>query len=45
MENSIHIVGAAPSRVQAIRLVRDIIDDIYRKTGDVDVKGFFDAEV
>ena len=21
------------------------IDDIYRKTGDVDVKGFFDAEV
>ncbi len=45
MENSIHIVGAAPSRVQAIWLVRDIIDDIYRKTGDVDVKGFFDAEV
>lgn len=37
----IHIVGAASTRAQAVELVRDIIDDIYRKTGDVDVKNFF----
>ena len=41
MSDSIHIVGAAPSRQQAVRLVRDIIDDISIKTGDVDGKGFF----
>lgn len=41
MTDSIHIVGAAPTRVQAMWLVRDIIDDIYRKTGRVDVREFF----
>ena len=45
MTDSIHIVGAASSRAQAVRLVRDIIDDIYKKTGGVDVKGFFNVEV
>ena len=45
MIDSIHIVGAASSRAQAVRLVRDIIDDIYKKTGGVDVKGFFNVEV
>ena len=39
--DAIHIVGAAPSRFQAVLLVRDIIDDIYKKTGDVDVERFF----
>ena len=41
MGDAIHIVGAAPSRFQAVLLVRDIIDDIYKKTGDVDVERFF----
>ena len=41
MTDSIHIVGVAPGRLQAMLLVRDIIDDIYKKTGDVDVKKFF----
>ncbi len=41
MSDSIHIVGAAPTRGQAVALVRDIVDDIYRKTGGVDVKRFF----
>lgn len=41
MTDSIHIVGAAPGRLQAMLLVRDIIDDIYKKTGDVDVNKFF----
>lgn len=41
MTDSIHIVGAAPSRHQAVLLVRDIIDDIYKKTGGVDVTAFF----
>lgn len=40
MGDAIHIVGAAPSRFQAVLLVRDIIDDIYKKTGDVDVERF-----
>ena len=44
MSDSIHIVGAAATRAQAISLVRDIIDDIYKKTGGVDVKEFFHAE-
>ena len=41
MGDAIHIVGAAPSRFRAVLLVRDIIDDIYKKTGDVDVERFF----
>lgn len=39
--DSIHIVGAAETRLQAMLVVRDIVEDIYNKTGGVDVAGFF----
>lgn len=44
VRDAIHIVGAAPGKRQAIRLVRDIIDDIYKKTGTVDVEAFFSPQ-
>lgn len=43
-DTEIHIVGAAPTRIQAMLIVRDIVDDIYKKTGGVDVKGFFGTQ-
>lgn len=37
----VHIVGAARTRLQAMLVVRDIIEDIYNKTGGVAVADFF----
>ncbi len=37
----LYILSVTPKRFQAVLLVRDIVDDIYRKTGDVDVERFF----
>lgn len=39
--DSIHIVGAAETRTCAMLVVRDIIEDIYNKTGGVAVADFF----
>ncbi len=44
MEDRIHIVGIAPSKRIAVYLVRDIIDDIYRKTGGFDVNSYFSTD-
>lgn len=39
--DSIHIVGAAETRLNAMLVVRDIVEDIYNKTGGVSVAEFF----
>ncbi len=41
MEDSIHIVGIAPTRRMAVYLVRDIVDDVYKKTGGFDMESYF----
>lgn len=37
----LNIVGVALSREEAFLLVREIVDDVYKKTGGFDVKGYF----
>jgi hypothetical protein len=44
MLDNIRVVGAAPTKRAASWLVRDIIEDIYLQTGDVDVKSYFGAK-
>lgn len=39
--DDIHVVGIAQTKRQAYRLVRDIIDDIYQKTGTFDCMNYF----
>ena len=34
------IIAMAGSKQEAMELVRDIVDQVYRKTGGVDVEGF-----
>ncbi|MFA9463740.1 MAG: hypothetical protein ACERKN_05555 [Velocimicrobium sp.] len=39
--NSLYIVGIAKTREDAIDLLQDMIEDIYKKTGDIKVRDFF----
>ncbi|MGN0394630.1 MAG: hypothetical protein ACI4EF_04650 [Coprococcus sp.] len=39
--DSIHIVGIAPTRKMAVYLIRDIVDDVYKETGGLDMKTYF----
>jgi hypothetical protein len=39
--DDLYIVGIAANRFEAFRLVTKIVDDVYQKTGTVDVRGYF----
>jgi hypothetical protein len=41
--NDIHIVGIAVSRAQAVRMVRDIVDEVYNNTGGFDCISYFSS--
>ncbi len=43
MDDKIHIVGIASTRSAAVYLVKDIIDDVYKKTGGFDMNAYFSA--
>lgn len=40
-QKEIYIVGLAKSRESAVLLVQDMIGNIYKETGNFDVKGYF----
>jgi hypothetical protein len=40
-KKDMHIIGLAPSREAAILLVKDMIEEIYGKTGDFRVREYF----
>lgn len=39
--NNLYIAGLAKTKEDAIYLLQDMIEDIYKKTGDVKVKEYF----
>ncbi|MCR5431195.1 MAG: hypothetical protein K6E95_01415 [Lachnospiraceae bacterium] len=39
--SNIHIIGLADNRDEAAELARDIIDEVYRKSGTFDVERYF----
>ncbi len=43
--DEIHVVGISQTKRQAYRLVRDIIDDVYAKTGAFDCVSYFQTKV
>lgn len=43
--DDIHVVGISQTKRQAYRLVRDIIDDVYSKTGTFDCVSYFTTKV
>lgn len=40
-KKELFIVGLSKTREDAIDLLQDILEDIYRKTGDINVREFF----
>ena len=36
----IYVVGIAKGRMEALELVRDIIDEVYHNTGGFDISGY-----
>lgn len=38
------VVGVAAGRLEALRLVQDIVKEIYEKTGSFDMESYFKAE-
>ena len=37
---NIYVVGMAKGRMEALGLVRDIIDEVYHNTGGFDISGY-----
>lgn len=43
-EKEMKIIGLASSRESAVRLVANIVNDVYQQTGRLDVRTFFQEE-
>ncbi len=37
----VHVLGLAKGREEAVRLVQEMIMEVYHNTGDFDVRGYF----